>query len=245
MAFSEHMMKTGNLPSPPRDAAAVILIRERVGSGEAEVFMLRRHDRASFMARSFVFPGGIKDSEDSSLEETAVRELSEEAGVQIPPKSLHYFAHWITPSFEKKRYSARFFVGELPPGQVPSFDDVETVEEVWVTPAEAVARASDLRLPPPQLHTMYNLRNAAANGPAAVLDLASAGASHPHPIMPKGLEIPGTPPRFAVLLPWDPDYAFIEGEGIEIDPTHPVATGPSRLILGDDGWQLADDSSCE
>lgn len=261
-------------PVVPRDAAAVILIRERADSGEAEIFMLRRHSGASFMARSYVFPGGAADEGDRDLEETAVRELFEEAGVllgigvvpstsltawrrqvrdgaslvdlaasagvELDTGALHYFAHWVTPSFEKKRFSARFFIAELPPGQTPSFDNLETVDQVWVTPEEALTRARELRLPPPQLRTMYDLREEAAGGPSAVIELSLERARHRHPIMPRVLEISGDPQRLALALPWDPDYATASGEGIEMPGDHPLARGPSRLILGEDGWELVE-----
>jgi 8-oxo-dGTP pyrophosphatase MutT (NUDIX family) len=259
-------------PTPnPREAAAVILIRKRTDTGEAEVFLLRRHSGSSFMARSFVFPGGAVDPEDGDHREAAVRELFEEAGVllaegpvpanltrwrkelhegtsfsslvesaglRLTTDALHHFAHWITPSFEAKRFSARFFVAELPPGQVPSFDNVETVDEVWVTPEEALARAGELRLPPPQLRTMYDLRDAAAHGPAAVLTLARERARNPHPIVPRAIDTPSAPGGLTLLLPWDPEYATASGDGIEMPKDHPLAHGPSRFIVGDDRWHL-------
>lgn len=58
--------------------------------------------------------------------------LLAEAGLALDPDALSYFAHWITPSVEAKRFSARFFIAMLPEGQAPSFDDRETVDEAWV-----------------------------------------------------------------------------------------------------------------
>ena len=261
-------------PAEPRDAAAVILIRERAAAGDAEVFLLRRRSGASFMASSYVFPGGAADPGDADLEETAVRELFEEAGVLlvdgvVPPatlarwrrelhdgaslvglaasagvrlavEKLHYFAHWITPSCERRRFSAKFYIAELPPRQTPTFDNVETVDQLWITPEEALARARELRLPPPQIRTMYDLREAAARGPASVVELARERGRHRHPIMPRLTGTPGDPPGLALVLPWDPDYPAASGEGIEMPVGHPLARGPSRLVLVDDGWQLTD-----
>src|SRR5205823_13066364 len=72
---------------------------------------------------------------------------------------LHYWARWVTPSVEPKRFDARFYVAELPAGQTPSFDQKETVEEIWPTPAEAIARHASgaLKLPPPQLRTLTEM----------------------------------------------------------------------------------------
>src|SRR5215471_2067301 len=63
-----------------REAASVILLR-RAEPG-FEVFLLRRHKGASFMASAFVFPGGgAEPGEDART--AAVRELFEEAGVLL------------------------------------------------------------------------------------------------------------------------------------------------------------------
>src|SRR5262249_47846 len=151
--------RTGGMSAQLREAASVILLR-RATPG-FEVFLLRRHKRASFMASAFVFPGGAAEpGEDART--AAARELFEEAGVlrararegargqalevariglvrrrilegteagpALAAAALAWstevlvpWAHWITPSIEPKRFSARFFVCELPSGQVPSF----------------------------------------------------------------------------------------------------------------------------
>lgn len=260
-------------PVTPRDAASVVLLRARAGSGAAEVFLLRRHGKASFMARSFVFPGGAADPEDGGdLRVTAARELFEEAGVLLVTERLDaaargelrarlaagaslagllaehrltldlarlgYFAHWVTPSAEAKRFSARFYVAVLPDGQSPSFDNVETVDEAWVTPDEALARAGELRLPPPQVRTMLELQAAAARGPDAVLAEARARTAHVHPIVPRFAPMPSAPRGFALLLPWDPEYDTIgAGDGVAMPADHPLAVGPSRFVLVDDRWE--------
>ncbi len=252
----------------------MILIRGRDPGGEAEVFLLRRHAASTFMARSFVFPGGAADAQDRDLRETAARELLEEAGVllaegPLPPAALvaarrahrdgrpftaalervgarfarerlHYFAHWITPSVEPKRFDVIFFVAALPEGQTPAFDAVETVDEIWVTPSEALARAGELRLPPPQVRTMYDLCHAATAGVEAVIALAEERARGRHPVTPKIVDARGAPGGFALLLPWDAEYPTAPGEGAAIPADHPLAEGPSRMILTDNGWQLAD-----
>ena len=160
-------------------------------------------------------------------------------GASLDLEAVHYFAHWITPSIERKRFSAHFYVAALPAGQTPSFDNKETVEEVWVTPAEALARAGELRLPPPQVRTFIDMLRPAESGIAGVLAAAAARAEHPFPIMPRmcPLESGG----FALLLPWDPDYAARGvGDLCEMPADHPLATGPSRFVLEEMTWKNID-----
>ncbi|MBA3540292.1 MAG: NUDIX domain-containing protein, partial [Deltaproteobacteria bacterium] len=80
-----------------------------------------------------------------------------DAGLAWSVDALLPWSHWITPSVESRRFSARFFIAELPPGQSSSVDDIEIVEQAWVRPADAIARIGELALPPPQLRTFWEL----------------------------------------------------------------------------------------
>lgn len=163
--------------------------------------------------------------------------LLAEAGLALAPEALTYFAHWITPSIEPKRFSARFFVAVLPEGQAPSFDARETVDEAWLTPAAALARAQELALPPPQVRTLLELLPAAGSVDA-VLALAHTRSANPHPIMPRMAPMPSMPGGFALLLPWDPEYVNIgTGDSQPMAADHPLAVGPSRFILEDRTWK--------
>lgn len=155
--------------------------------------------------------------------------------IALELSALHYYAHWITPSIEKKRFSAVFYVAVLPHGQTPSMDLRETVEQVWVTPAEALARSGELRLPPPQVRTFLDMREAAQAGIEALLESARVRAIHPHPIMPRMAPMAR---GFALLLPWDPEYQSAgQGEALPLPPDHPLAHGPSRFVLEDMSWK--------
>jgi 8-oxo-dGTP pyrophosphatase MutT (NUDIX family) len=216
----------------PRDAATVILLR--AADEGTEVFLLRRHRGASFMAQAFVFPGGGRDG-DEPLERTATRELLEEANVRLDPAALVLFSHWITPSAEKKRFSARFFVAELPAGETPRFDGQETVEQLWISPARALERSGELFLPPPQLRTFHDVAPVARGGPRAVLELARSRVAHVRPIVPRFAPLEG---GFALLAPWDPGYLTLgQGEGEAFPEDHPFAGGPSRFVPDGGGWR--------
>ncbi len=62
---------------------------------------------------------------------------------------LHYIAHWLTPIGRPKRFDTRFYVAVLPEGQASAHDTVETVEQVWLTPAVALAPENARRLMTP------------------------------------------------------------------------------------------------
>ena len=197
--------------------------------------MVRRTRGASFMADAYVFPGGRVEPSDGEGDPgfaiAAARELKEEAAIEIDPAQLVMFAHWITPSAEPKRFDARFFVAALPEGQEARHDSVETVDSLWATPAEVLRRygAGELKLPPP---TIRNLEDLALQ---VTVDAALAWARGRvvAPIQPKLVPLDDT---IAIVLPWDPEYATLPGEGIVIEPTHPVARPPSRFVLAEGRW---------
>ena len=157
------------------------------------------------------------------------------AGLAWSTEALVPWSHWITPSIEPKRFSARFFVTELPPGQQPRFDATETVDQVWVTPQQALERAAELALPPPQIRTCWEL--AQLTSIPGVLAAARKRAEEPHPIMPRLAPSPADKGP-TLLLPWDPDYT-VTGTG-EATPLayHPSwAIGPSRFVLDGGAWK--------
>ena len=143
------------------------------------------------------------------------------------------WSQWITPSIEPKRFSARFFVTELPSGQEPMFDATETVDQVWVTPAQAIERAGELALPPPQIRTCWEL--AGLHSIHDVMAAARMRAQEPHPIMPR---LAPTPAGACLLLPWDPDYTTTgTGEGTPLTYTPSWAHGPSRFVREGNAWK--------
>ena len=157
------------------------------------------------------------------------------SGLSWATESLVPWSHWITPSIEAKRFSARFFVVELPAAQEPEFDDIETVEQVWVTPQEAIKRAAELQLPPPQLRTCWELGEHATI--ESVLAAGRARADEPHPIMPR--LAPGDQP--CLLLPWDPDYLTAgTGESTPLTYKPSWARGPGRFVMEGGGWKLVE-----
>jgi glyoxylase-like metal-dependent hydrolase (beta-lactamase superfamily II)/8-oxo-dGTP pyrophosphatase MutT (NUDIX family) len=80
----------------PKDAAAIILVREAEGAGAPQIYWARRSERMAFLGGFHAFPGGQRDAEDAltpvdnstDAEEAAMiacaaRELFEELGVLV------------------------------------------------------------------------------------------------------------------------------------------------------------------
>jgi 8-oxo-dGTP pyrophosphatase MutT (NUDIX family) len=277
-----------------KDAATVILIRPSK-DGDWEIFLARRHQKQTFMAGAYVFPGGqleetdnnpqlknyIKTADvfdpcrllqDSSLPGekalgffiAAIRETFEEAGILLGgkttgnfvsfhdekvlkrfndyrhqlnasqitlaeiaqkekisffPDALIPYAHWITPEFEKKRFSTRFFLAKLPPNQTPVADAIELTKSLWVTPQEALEmhREQKIILMPPTFKTIEEL--------SAFRDIdelfSAAKTKIIYPILP---QLAGN----ILKLPHDPEYS------IE-DYKRPPKLDESSRILAENG----------
>jgi len=69
-------------PARPRDAASLLIYRNRRGA--LEVLMGRRGSRARFLPDVYVFPGGAMAPQDArQARRTALREVYEETGLQL------------------------------------------------------------------------------------------------------------------------------------------------------------------
>ncbi|HEY4067552.1 MAG TPA: MBL fold metallo-hydrolase [Burkholderiaceae bacterium] len=67
-------------------------------------------------------------------------------GVRLSAQSLAYYSHWITPLGLPKIFDTRFFIAESPANQTTLADGGESVELLWLTPAEALDKARALKL---------------------------------------------------------------------------------------------------
>jgi 8-oxo-dGTP pyrophosphatase MutT (NUDIX family) len=66
-------------------------------------------------------------------------------------RNMSHLAHWVTPVGPPRRFDTRFFVAIAPGNQVAICDGAETIDEMWIAPADALAARArgdlDLRLP--------------------------------------------------------------------------------------------------
>ena len=81
------------------------------------------------------------------------------AGLVPATDQLYYFARWITPIANPRRWDTRFLVGRLPEGQEACADGTETVSCAWMTPQAALAayEAGRITLIPPTVRTLDDL----------------------------------------------------------------------------------------
>ena len=196
-------------PSTPRPAASIVLLRRggKHAQRALEVLMLRRSEEAKFMPGVWVFPGGSVDAadgaEEAGLRACAVRELAEEAGIELPAEEeLVPFTRWITPELIATRFDAWFFLALVPAHTPPRPDGVETTEARWFEPAAALEAhgAGEIVLSFPTQRQLGWLAEFGTSDEA----LAAYRERTVEPILPKVVEDDGPEPR--VVLPGEPGY---------------------------------------
>jgi glyoxylase-like metal-dependent hydrolase (beta-lactamase superfamily II)/8-oxo-dGTP pyrophosphatase MutT (NUDIX family) len=86
--------------------------------------------------------------------ERSIGELCGEFGLRLALDRLVYLSHWLTPLGRAKRFDTRFFIAAAPPAQTAEFDGTEMLEQLWLRPADALARAVELKLMTPTQTTL-------------------------------------------------------------------------------------------
>lgn len=83
-----------------RPSSTVVLVRE--GTGDPELFMVRRHGDATF-GDAFAFPGGVVDSGDTAVHEycTGLSMLEADAHLGVKENGLDYYVAGIRELFEE------------------------------------------------------------------------------------------------------------------------------------------------
>lgn len=187
--------------------------------------------------------------------ETTLAELCRNVGLRLRTDRLHYIAHWLTPLGRAKRFDTRFFLAVLPPGQASAPDAVETVQQVWLPPAQALSPQNTRRLMTPTRAVLEQLARFAdttallawAAGPRdvrRVLPRLATGSAGEQPVLP------GDPA-------WD-EIGLLDPTGrgdarCELQPGVPVLLAPGVLRLtatdgansylvaaGEGAWALVD-----
>ena len=190
-------------PAEPRPSASIILLRRggRHKQRGVEVLMLRRSPDASFMPGVWVFPGGTLES-DEDERACAMRELEEEAGIELPADTeLLPWSRWITPDVVPVRFDTHFFVALAPAHAQPEPDGTEVTEAAWLEPRAALDShgEGELQLVFPTIKHLESLL------PYASADevVAAARDREIQTILPK---VVGEGDDRRVVLPGEPGY---------------------------------------
>jgi len=139
------------------------------------------------------------------------------AGLVPATDALFYFARWITPVTNPRRWDTRFLVARLPAGQEPVADGTETVSCTWMSPRAALGayQAGRIVLIPPTVRTLDDL----ARFPSIDAVLADAAGRVVRAVTPE--------------LVQDGSLTAIRYPG--------NAAPPRRLVLQGGRWRPADD----
>jgi len=73
--------------------------------------------------------------------ELTILEFVTREKLRLACDTLTHFAHWITPPMVPKRFDTHFFLALAPDDQVAMHDGHESVDSVWIRPAEVLADA--------------------------------------------------------------------------------------------------------
>jgi 8-oxo-dGTP pyrophosphatase MutT (NUDIX family) len=144
-------------------------------------------------------------------------DLCREEQLRLLVGNVHYFARWIAPKGAPRRYDTRFFVAAAPPGQIAAHDSGETIAEVWISPAEALAqhRRGEIEIIFPTIRNLQAIGRFATSGE---LLAAAAEASSSVPTIEPRVVADGNGVR--IVLPGDEDFEAMpptDGAGFKGD----------------------------
>ena len=125
-------------------------------------------------------------------------------GLHMACDALNYFAHWETPLDGPKRWSARFFLAEMPSGQEVQHDGSELTDSCWLSASAALSggRSGDMKIPFPTYRTLKVLSEFSSLGELFdwARNEAQQGIDKMRPVRIKLGD------RSKYVIPGDPDY---------------------------------------
>jgi 8-oxo-dGTP pyrophosphatase MutT (NUDIX family) len=92
-----------------------------------------------------------RDRQRLEAREVSFTDFLDQRGLKLRTDLLRLWGSWVTPVFEPRRFNARFFVAQLPEGQVTRDVSTESDKVLWMSVREAIAAVDTqqmLMLPP-------------------------------------------------------------------------------------------------
>ena len=132
-------------------------------------------------------------------------DIAAREGLTLATDRISYWAHWITPEGQPRRYDTRFFVARVPRNQTAGHDDHELTNSAWVTAREALehGRRKEWMIIFPTIRNLQKL----AEYESADAAIAAMDAQEEFPVMQPRVLLGRTPDEPArAVLPGDEGY---------------------------------------
>jgi 8-oxo-dGTP pyrophosphatase MutT (NUDIX family) len=103
------------------------------GESDSSVDMVS-FDDAELRERFDAYRGPLHSGEVSLLD------ICEQENLRLAVDQLHFYNRFVTPLGRPRRFDTRFFIAAAPETQRGRHDEKETVDSIWISPQEALAR---------------------------------------------------------------------------------------------------------
>ncbi len=167
-------------PDPDRRAMQVAAIREAYE--ECGILLARAEGEPGMLSGQRL--AGLEDYR-GQLHSGALTmlEFVQRENLRLACDSLTHFAHWITPENLPKRFDTHFFLAIAPEDHLAVHDGHESVDSVWIQPAQALADGESGRHTVifPTLRTIAKLGESAS----AAAAIAAAATNPPIAVLPR------------------------------------------------------------
>lgn len=171
-ALDEFSRRGGTLPADAALARALFRAAVRELFEESGILLVDRASADDSLALTGEDEAGLRAA--LQRKQTDFSGILRSIGATPAYRRLVYFSHWITPAGEPRRFDTRFFVAAAPADQVATHAEDELTESLWISPADALARADAGQFPIVFPTRQHLLRLAAFASPDALLAFARA-----------------------------------------------------------------------
>lgn len=94
--------------------------------------------------KSLVSAARLKQLEDKwreklAKDQSSILDMVVAENLELAADLMLPYSHWLTPQFVKRRFDTWFFIAEAPADHVAVHDGHESVDSVWISPAQALA----------------------------------------------------------------------------------------------------------
>ena len=185
-------------------ALRVAAIREAFE--ESGILLARNRGALDFVGAAQATELGPRYRKELDTGEIGIADMLAAENIELACEALVPFAHWITPTFLPKRFDTYFYLAVAPAEQIAVHDGKETVESIWLKPADALAQ-TEARQRTMVIATLLNVRRLGASTRIADA-LQSARSQSIVTVLPE--LIPGRETERVMRIPAEAGYGVTE-----------------------------------